>query len=176
MKTAIFDLVREIQGMSGKFVKLSGIFFVGEITFIVIEFWYLSYILMSFNSNIIVLCNHHFANHENIVLWLYYQHGYQFLNCSEFFFFATWNILEKVTFSDWFLNCSEFWFFDKIWSPLNQENLKRLRENYLYSFNQGKVYSNLNNNLSNNNYEQQNFCVICFHNLSHFRMLNFNIK
>ena len=158
MKTAIFDLIREIQGMSGKFVNLSGIFFVGEITFIIIEFWYFSCILVSFNPNIIVLCNHHSANHENIVLWLYYQYGYQFLNslnslnCSEFFF-ATWNRLEKVTFSDWFLNCSEFWYFDKILSPLNQENLKRLRENYLYSFNQEKVGNNLNNNLSNNNCE-----------------------
>ena len=160
MKTAIFDLIREIQGMSGKFVNLSGIFFVGEILS-------LFCILVSFNPNIIVLCNHHFANHENIVLWLYYQHGYQFLNslnslnCSEFFF-ATWNILEKVTFSDWFLNCSEFWFFDKILSPLNQENLKRLRKNYLYSFNQGKVGNNLNNNLSNNNYEQQKFVSFVF--------------
>ena len=81
MKTAIFDLIREIQGMSGKFVNLSGIFFVGEILS-------LFCILVSFNPNIIVLCNHHFANHENIVLWLYYQHGYQFLNCSEFFFFC----------------------------------------------------------------------------------------
>ena len=160
MKTAIFDLIREIQGMSGKFVNLSGIFFVGEILS-------LFCILVSFNPNIIVLCNHHFANHENIVLWLYYQHGYQFLNslnslnCSEFFF-ATWNILEKVTFSDWFLNCSEFWFFDKILSPLNQEILKRLRKNYLYSFNQGKVGNNLNNNLSNNNYEQQKFVSFVF--------------
>ena len=160
MKTAIFDLIREIQGMSGKFVNLSGIFFVGEILS-------LFCILVSFNPNIIVLCNHHFANHENIVLWLYYQHGYQFLNslnslnCSEFFF-ATWNILEKVTFSDWFLNCSEFWFLDKILSPLNQENLKRLRKNYLYSFNQGKVGNNLNNNLSNNNYEQQKFVSFVF--------------
>ena len=160
MKTAIFDLIREIQGMSGKFVNLSGIFFVGEILS-------LFCILVSINPNIIVLCNHHFANHENIVLWLYYQHGYQFLNslnslnCSEFFF-ATWNILEKVTFSDWFLNCSEFWFFDKILSPLNQENLKRLRKNYLYSFNQGKVGNNLNNNLSNNNYEQQKFVSFVF--------------
>ena len=119
------------------------------------------------NPNIIVLCNDHFVNHENIVLWLTVLSAWlsvlEFIEFLEFFwiFFGTWNILEKGHFFrlvlKLILNSN---FFDKIWSPLNQENLKRLREHYLYSFIQGKIDNNLS--LSNNNYEQQKFVSFVF--------------
>ena len=118
-----------------------------------------SYVLLSFNPNIIVLCNYHFVNHENIVLWLYYQRGYQFLNslnslnslnCSEIFLVLE-IYLKKVTFSHWFLSCSWILIFWQNFVPTESGKPKRLRENYLYSFNQGKIDNNLNQQLTINN-------------------------
>ena len=171
-KTAIFDLVRECKECQGNFwagqgSSWPGNFFVGKMTFILIEFWYFFIFWCLLIQILLHYLNLHFVNHENIVLWLTVLSvcGYHFLNFLNFLnsfevVFVLEMYLKRVTFLKLvlkiFLNSI---FFYKI---RNQENLKRLRENDLYSLNSGKTLREKSlttsiNNHNNSNYEQQKF-------------------
>ena len=99
----------------------------------------------------------------------WFLNSWHLLDCSWIFFVYTWN--EKVTFSMCFLRCSGILNFCANYVHTDSRKPQKSQGKLFFPFNSVNASLKYQHQLQRKLWTAE-ICILCFRNLSHFRMLN----